>query len=121
MTTRCIGLGCDSAPVNALDLGQRWADGRVIHKTACAKHTLTCVAYQHSRGVTALVFPIGLVEIVGVCMACWRSHGCDLPDDHEGEHVCGSRDPDGPCDPPSGEVFHAITLKPCARTGGVPR
>lgn len=83
---------------------------------------MTVYAHQQTRNVTALIFPIGLVEIIGPCMACWGSHGCDLPDDHEDIHVCGSRDPDGPCMSPGEdwEVFHAITFQPCARVGGVP-
>lgn len=122
MTARCIGLGCKATPVNALDIGQRWADGRVIYTAACQKHTLTTMAHQRTRNVTPLVFPIWAVDLVGVCMACWGSHGCDLPDDHEGKHVCGSRDPDGVCMSPddSWEIFSAVDFEPCARIGGVP-
>lgn len=31
------------------------------------------------------------------CNLFWGSHGCDLPEGHEGDHTCGSRDPEGIC------------------------
>lgn len=116
-------MGCSAEPTNALDLGQHWPDGRRIYVTACAQHTMTCYAFQQAQGVTAIIFPIWAVEIVGPCSACWGSHGCDLPDDHEGDHICGSRDPDGVCMSPDDrwEIFHIETFEPCARTGGVKR
>lgn len=30
------------------------------------------------------------------CRVYWGSHGCDLPRDHAGWHICGQQDPDGP-------------------------
>lgn len=31
-----------------------------------------------------------------ICWTFWGSHGCDLPAQHEGDHVCGANDGDGP-------------------------
>lgn len=31
------------------------------------------------------------------CGTYWGSHGCDLAAGHEGNHLCGSTDPDGLC------------------------
>ena len=31
------------------------------------------------------------------CGTFWGSHGCDLAAGHEGQHICGHYDPDGPC------------------------
>lgn len=31
------------------------------------------------------------------CRVFWGTHGCDLPRGHEGWHICGLNDPDGPC------------------------
>jgi len=115
----------DSNPATvAIDLGQLWADGRKRYQYTCAGCAREVVKYQESQGRVAPTLPIQETDQVGMCAACWASHGCDLPDDHDGDHVCGSLDPDGVCGSPSDyrddiEIFHIRTFTPCARTGGV--
>lgn len=31
------------------------------------------------------------------CDTFWGGHGCDLPDGHDGPHICDADEPDGPC------------------------
>lgn len=39
----------------------------------------------------------------GLCPTFWGSHGCDLPEGHGGNHLCGVGDPDGLCSEHDGQ------------------
>lgn len=120
---RCFSLGCQAPAVNALYLGKHWPDGRRMHVTACLSDTPKVFIYQRSLGVEPELFRLDEVEVVNSCAACWGSHGCDMPSDHKGIHICGTLDPDGMCctsaSYPGVVVFHCFTFKPCAPIGGV--
>lgn len=118
----CLSIGCQTPASKAISIDGwgPWEDGRPRYVLTCGEHAVKVVNHQASMDVQTTVHDLAEVTYIGTCSACWRSHGCGLPDDHEGDHVCDR----GYCDdsPTSeDEVFKASDFEPCARTGGVPR
>lgn len=55
------------------------------------------------------------------CRYCWTSHGCDLDEDHDGDHECRLghvEQGDVPDTRPRGhpDVFHCATFEPEPRS-----
>lgn len=122
MTDRvCFSNTCRELATKFIDAGMWWPDGRVLYTHACDAHVQKVIDHQRDTwGITVTVHTADEIELVSGCAAAWRSHGCGLPDDHTGDHVC---DPGACDDSPTADdhVFHAWTDADCARSGGVPK
>lgn len=73
--------------------GYKFADGTPLPMYACDACRDDIVTYQKTLGVEVTSTPLTAdVEPRNGCPALWRSHGCNLPAGHDGEHLC-----DGGC------------------------